>query len=273
MQTLLIAAIVAGIFFGLILELTTQKEKSKGILNKMDHLLLVYLFPLLLLLTAARIRLDWAQAKVTALMAVAMTLSFGAAWVIAKTRLKLGSSEHGTMMRNGFLVLAVCSNTGHGVMLASSATSDPAILGLLMGPMYIGFLCVISLPQFLVNRSEVKGFVWGMIMWHPVSYGSLAGFIGAICGWQWGFAWLAMVGLRFIVKRNNKNAAHMNWRLFISILAGMTLYHFGGDFGGAFFGYFPVFILFVTAITIGMKLLENWIENTGGLYGPLSVLD
>lgn len=223
----------------------------------MDKALLTYLFPALFVLTGTHFVPVIGNLKVMAIMAAAVCCTF----ILAKRIGKGLSTQAAT--RNGFIVLAVCANTGHGLMLLKTSTSDPAILQLAASAFYVGFLVVIFLPQLLVSdgKTAAKGAV-KMVLWHPVSYGTLTGFALAV-DYRLAFAYLGLLGIRVVVAKYRPNIQMADWKPWLLIATVALLHSLAKDVSlyQAVTKYYPAAMTTFTAVTIGIKMKANPMER------------
>lgn len=255
----LLAPILGGLLVGfLVLRLANKKAQDK-LVETGDGLLLAYMIPALLFLMGTRFLLSTESLRVTGLMAAAMTLSFFIGLFIASKVLRLN-----TEMRNGFLVLSSCTNTGHGVMLLAASTAASDIVGLAMGPMYVGFLAVVFLPMMLVNSAGLKSIMPNMVLWHPVSYYMLTGVLYSHSPLL-AFGWFALIGARLWKVHNHHqamNTAPKPYYLLAGLLASTLLFSDALPYKNLA-QLLPIVMVLLTSITIGIKMgtpmtIKHW---------------
>lgn len=252
---LLFLSILVGILVGAI----HARVTGSGVYEKMDQYLLAYLFPILFVLTGEQFS---AQASMQNLRVISiMTLSTGFSLAAAATIARFGLRLQSRDMTNGFIVLAVCANTGHGLMLLSATTTTPDIVVLAGGAFYQGFLVVVILPQLLTidPNKKTKTFrtIASMICFHPVSYSCIIGF-GLAIDPRISIGYGCMLVIRAVIKKWK----HKEWKfcdggpmLVIFLTAAIcSQYEFQVKPVG-------IFITFYTAITIGSKMMNQQMQS------------
>ncbi|MGE3278412.1 MAG: hypothetical protein AB7J40_01235 [Candidatus Altimarinota bacterium] len=251
-------AILSGILAGAI----HAKMTGRQVYAVLDQYLLTYLLPMLFVLVGEQFDTSVVAGnlRVITILSFSMIISLGLAVMIAKYVLDLRTPE----MRHGFIVLAVCANTGHGLMLLASGTPDPDVMKLAGGAFYQGFLVVVILPQLITAQRDKLGqslkTITSMILFHPVSYACVLGFGLAIWA-PLSVAYATMLGLRiFVSKKWNKGWVLTDpYPLFAISLTAVAFHFARGEVNPT--QWYSLAVTFITAITIGSKMVSQKMQE------------